>query len=207
MTASDLSAADDIVGLYERHAPAWVRLRGRSLHLERAWIDRFTRDLSPGASVLDLGAGSGHPIAADLLRRGFKVTGVDGAKTLIKAASTTLPEAEWVVADMRSYDPGRRFEGVIAWHSFFHLRPADQEAMFLRFAALIAEGGRLMFTAGPQRGVELGEWEGEPLYHASLDADEYARLLHLHGFDLVEHCSGDPDCGDAFVWLAVHRAR
>ncbi len=55
------SEAANIVGLYRRHAKAWVEQRGQRL-VERKWIEKFTALLPPNASVLDLGCGFGNPI-------------------------------------------------------------------------------------------------------------------------------------------------
>ena len=94
---------------------------------------------------------------------------------------------------------------MLAWHSFFHLCPEDQEAMFPRFKALTRPGACLMFTAGPRRGVAMGEWQGEPLYHASLEPDEYAALLDSNGFDAVCHRVEDWTGDHATIWLATRR--
>ncbi len=110
--------------------------------------------------------------------------------------------AAWHVADMRSLALARRFDGLVAWHSLFHLSPEDQRPLFARFAAVAKPGAILMFTSGWAEGVRIGEWQGEPLYHASLDPGEYRRLLAEAGFDLVEHAPRDPDCGEATVWIA-----
>jgi hypothetical protein len=59
-----------------------------------------------------------------------------------------------------------------------------------------------MFTSGPRHGSVLGEFEGEPLYHGSLDEDEYRSLLRQNGFEVVEHVVEDPACGEHTVWLA-----
>ncbi len=60
----------------------------------------------------------------------------------------------------------------------------------------------LMFTSGPAYGEAVGTYEGEPLYHASLDGAEYRTLLDESGFEVVEHIVEDPDCGGHTVWLA-----
>ena len=62
-----------------------------------------------------------------------------------------------------------------------------------------------MFTSGPSEGEAIGALEGEPLYHASLDADEYRRLLEVQGFETVAHVVEDPTCGGHTVWLAQLR--
>lgn len=190
-----------IVGLYEENAGAWDRLRGGEL-FERGWIDRFTGELPPGGTILDLGCGSGEPIGRYLAEQGFALTGVDSSPSLIALCRERLPAGEWVVADMRTLDLQRRFDGLIAWHSFFHLTPEHQRAMFARFAAHLEPGGALIFTTGHGHGVRLGEWCGEKLYHASLDPAEYRSLLSNHGFALLDHRLRDPACGEATIWLA-----
>ena len=89
--ATTPASADEIIGLYERHAAAWDRVRAADLTLERAWVERFAAHLPAGGSVLDLGCGSGQPIARDLLARGFAVVGVDSSPTLIATCRRRFP--------------------------------------------------------------------------------------------------------------------
>jgi SAM-dependent methyltransferase len=192
---------EGIIGLYEETAAAWDKARGRDL-MEAAWLRRFADLLPPRADVLDLGCGMGEPIAAWLVAQGFGVTGVDSSPSLLALAAKRLPDQQWIVGDMREVDLGRRFDGVLAWHSFFHLAPDDQRAMFLLFAAHLRAGGALMFTSGPEAGEAIGEWQGEPLYHASLAPEEYERILAANGFAVIVHKQEDQGCGGATVWLA-----
>jgi SAM-dependent methyltransferase len=193
--------ADNIVGLYQRHAAAWDEARGERLR-EAAWLDRFSALLPPRGTVLDLGCGSGRPMARYLIERGHPVTGVDTSPELIGLCRERFADQSWVVADMRGLHLGRRFDGLVAWHSLFHLTPEDQEAMFPVFAAHAAPGAALMFTSGWNRGVAMGEFQGERLYHASLDPDEYHGLLRANGFKAVAHEVDQYEAGAAVVWLA-----
>ena len=59
-----------------------------------------------------------------------------------------------------------------------------------------------MFTSGPRRGEAIGSYKGEPLFHASLDPEEYRALLDEHGFEVVTHVADDPECGGHTIWLA-----
>lgn len=192
----------DIVALYERHAREYDRDRGRTLE-ERAWLDRFAAALPAGGTVLDVGCGMGEPIARYLIERGFHVTGVDSSPSMIALCRQRFPEAEWLVADMRELVLPRRFEGLLAWDSFFHLRAVDQRAMFPRFRALAVPGAPLLFTSGPAEGEAIGSWCGEPLYHASLSPAEYRRLLLENGFAVQSYVAVDPACGNHTVWLAT----
>jgi hypothetical protein len=106
---------------------------------------------------------------------------------------------------MRELSLGRQFDGILAWDSFFHLRPEDQRGMFPVFGQHSARGAALKFTSGPSHGEAMGTYRGEPLYHGSLDPTEYRRLLDANGFDVVKHIVNDPTCGHHTVWVARRR--
>jgi SAM-dependent methyltransferase len=195
-------AANRIADHYECHALSWDADRRAAGWIDRPFIERFLGLLPRGASVLDLGCGGGSPVALHLVAQGFRVTGVDSSPTLISLCRTRMPDQEWIVGAMRSLALGRRFDGILAWDSFFHLRPKDQETMFRIFAAHAAPASVLMFNAGFGHGEVIGSYRGDPLYHASLDASEYEALLADFGFDLLEHSINDPAKGGRIFWLA-----
>jgi SAM-dependent methyltransferase len=193
--------AASIIGLYERHAAAFDAQRGKTL-FERGWLDRFTALVPPGGAVLDLGCGSGEPIARHLVESCFEVTGVDSSPALIAMCRARFPAHHWQVADMRGLATGRRFGGLLAWNSFFHLDHGDQRRMFPVFRDHAAAGAALMFTSGPSHGVAMGTFEGDPLFHSSLDPAEYRSLLDANGFQVMAHRAEDPGCNGHTIWLA-----
>jgi trans-aconitate methyltransferase len=197
------SPAEQIIGLYERHAHQWDRVRGRSL-MEREWLDRFASRVPAGGTVLDLGCGAGEPIARYLAERGFRIHGVDSSPTLVEMCRERFPAHAWEVGDMRTLALESRFDGLVAWDSFFHLPWEDQRRMFPIFREHANAGAALLFTSGPSHAEAIGAFEGEALYHASLAADEYRSLLHDNGFRVVRHVAEDPGCGGHTVWLAQH---
>jgi hypothetical protein len=121
---------------------------------------------------------------------------------MIDLCKTRFPAMTWMVGDMRSLALGTRFDAVVAWDSFFHLMAEAQRGMFPIFREHIAPRGMLLFTSGPHHGEAIGNLYGEPLYHASLAADEYRCLLGRNGFEVVQHVVEDPACGGHTVWLA-----
>lgn len=195
------SADVTVIDVYQRHGVAWAQLRSGEL-VEKLWLDRFCALLPAGAAVLDIGCGSGLPIARELIQRGFDVTGVDGAPTMLAQFQRNLPGIAAHLADMRHLSLGRCFAGILAWDSFFHLSPEDQRGMFSRFQAHAAPGAALMFTSGDAEGEAIGELEGDPLYHGSLDPEEYWSLLADAGFAVIAHIAKDPGCGHRTIWLA-----
>jgi SAM-dependent methyltransferase len=194
---------DSVIDLYERHAGAYDRDRSRSLH-EREWLDRFLDYLPEGGMVLDLGCGMGEPIARYLIDQGYSVVGLDASTSMIAMCQARFPDAEWLVADMRELELGRRFDGIVAWDSFFHLGTDEQRRMFSRIALHARRGAPWMFTSGPAEGEAIGSYCDEPLYHASLGPAEYARLLATNGFVVRANVAEDPRCGRHTVWLATY---
>ncbi len=121
--------AGRIIGHYERHACNWDADRREADWNDKPWHDRFIATLPSAASVLDLGCGSGSPVARYMVECGLHVTGVDASPTFISLCRQRLPNHEWFVEDMRSLRLSHRFDGILAWDSFFHLRPDDQRRM------------------------------------------------------------------------------
>jgi SAM-dependent methyltransferase len=198
--ASEEAAA--IIDLYQRKAQDWIEGRARSGLFEKPWLDRFRTLLPPAGPILDLGCGSAEPMARYLIELGHPVVGVDSSPAMIDVCRRHFPRQEWVVADMRKLSLQRRFSGILAWDSFFHLCHDDQRRMFPVFREHAAPEAALMFTSGPAHGEAIGSLAGEPLYHASLDPAEYRSLLDRNGFRVVSHVVEDPDCGGHTIWLA-----
>src|SRR5690606_10447434 len=145
----------------------------------------------------------GEPIAKYVLDAGRSVRGVDSAPSLIALCRSRFPQADWTTGDMRTVALNRTVDGILAWDSFFHLTADDQRAMFAVFRAHANAGTRLMFTSGGGAGEAIGEYHGEPLYHASLDPDEYGSLLASHGFRVDAHVVDDRECGGHTIWLST----
>lgn len=186
---------------YEKISDWYDKHRCKNL-FEKHYLDKVIEQLLPKGSVLDLGCGTGQPIAEYFIKHGFDVTGVDGSQAQINKASHLVPEMHAIFDDMRRIRLEKQFDCIIAWHSFFHLTKDDQRDMFKIFNQHIKPGGLLVFTSGTSESEVWSDNGGEMLYHASLGEDEYQSLLNKYHFKVVLHKIEDPDCGDATVWIA-----
>ncbi|MEP1209700.1 MAG: methyltransferase domain-containing protein [Rhizobiaceae bacterium] len=190
--------------VYQDRARAFDIQRGRS-GMEHAWLERFVVSLPKAGAILDLGCGSGEPVSAYLINKGFHLTGIDYAAAMIDMARQRFPDHGWLVQDMVDPLPDRQFNGLISWNGFFHLSPEEQRHALPQFAAAVLPGGNLLLTVGPAEGEITGTVDGAPVYHASLDPAEYRDLLLAAGFATIEFQAEDPDCGLHSVLLALDK--
>lgn len=190
------------IQIYESEALHWDKDRSRSL-FEREWLDRFLNLLPSKGSVLDVGCGAGEPITAYVQSKGFFVTGVDTSPTLLKICETRIPSAELLLMDMRKLELNKKFDGIIAWDSFFHLNQSEQREVLPLFLKHLKPQGSMLLTVGPRAGEVLGTVGREQVYHSSLSSDEYKAILSGGGLSTIEIEYEDPKCGLHTVLLAT----
>lgn len=195
---------EDTQSVYDRQAEVYAKTRSKAF-FEGRWLARFGDALPRKARVLDLGCGTGEPIAAWLMAEGFDVVGVDFSDAMLDFARTRWPDGDWRTGDMRQLDLGETFDGLIAWNSFFHLTPDEQRATLPILADHIGPGGRLLVTVGPEAGEIEGMVGSEQVYHASLSPAEYAKILEDNGMLLTAFVADDPGCQGQTVLMARKR--
>ena len=189
------------VDIYNRHAAAWDQHRPRVL-VERPWLDKFIALLPTAGQILDAGCGAGEPIARYLLERGFSLTGIDASVKMLEIVRSRFAGFSWLQMDMRDLDLGERFDGIVSWDAFFHLNQPDQRRVIPLFADHLTEQGVLLLTIGHEAGEVTGIVEGDEVYHASLDADEYREILQSLGFTEFEIKLQDASCDYHSILLA-----
>ncbi len=192
---------NDTHDVYERQASEYDKRRSKAL-FEARWLARFTASLKPGDHVLDLGCGTGDPIARWFMAEGFAVTGVDFSEAMLALARDRWPDGDWRKADMRDFELDQQFDGIIAWNSFFHLTADEQKACIARMARHLRPGGMLMLTVGPRAGEVSGTVGAERVYHASLSPAGYAVCLEENGLHLTGFLAEDPETQSHTVLMA-----
>ena len=110
--------------------------------------------------VLDVGCGSGLPLARELAGAGHAVTGVDINEVQVRRARELVPEAEFVRADAASLDfPVESFDAVVSFYALIHLPQDEQQELLRKVAGWLRPGGWFVCTTGSQAwtGVD-GDW-------------------------------------------------
>lgn len=103
---------------------------------------------------------------------------------------------------MRTFTIPQKLDGIIGWHSFFHLNPEEQHRTLITFAGNLKSGGVLMLTVGPESGEVVGHVGSDEVYHCSLSREKYYQILHSQGFNGIDFIVEDPLCNYATVILA-----
>ncbi|HAT6821928.1 TPA: methyltransferase domain-containing protein [Legionella pneumophila] len=170
--------------------------------MESEYLNLIVNAIPPKSLILDLGCGTGEPIAQFFIEKGFKLTGVDGSQKMVELCRKRFPDERWIVSDMRDINLQQQFDAILAWHSFFHLDHDSQRNMFKIFESHTKPGGVLAFTSGEEEGEVWSDNGGQQLYHASLSTKEYESLLKNSSFKVLVHKVCDPECGEATVWVA-----
>ena len=99
---------------YDLIASGFADLRN-SFNTEKKYLDLFIEYLQPKEYVLDVGCGSGYPIASYLIEHHFNVMGVDASKELLKIAEQKCPSMERIYGDVRTVSLKNKFDGIIEW--------------------------------------------------------------------------------------------
>ena len=165
----------------------------------RAWARR----LPAGASVLDLGCGSGFPVSRALMDEGARVHGIDASASLVAAYRQNFPHAPVACEAAEASDFfGTTFDGIVAIGLIFLMQPEAQRVVLHRAAAALKPGGRLLFTAPRQ----LHTWQDITTGRTSvsLGGEEYRRTLAEAEVDVTDEYV---DEGDNHYYDGVKRVR
>lgn len=182
---------------YEAIAPRFISAR-RSGGVGAAVVREWARTLPRGASVLDLGCGSGVPVSEVLIEEGLRVSGVDASPSMIAAFRERFPGAPCECSAVEgSALLNGAYDGVVAWGLLFLLDAGTQRAVIGKAARALKGEGKFLFTSPKQVCTWADAMTGLP--SVSLGRDGYREILQAEGLTLV---SERADEGDNWYYFA-----
>ena len=179
----------DVSTPYDRIAGEFAAARTGLRPKEVEYLPLLLNGLAPGSTLLDLGCGTGHPIATHLAAQGHRVVGVDASASMLAAARARLPGHRWIHGAMETVELDETFDGVVCWDALFHLPRERWAGVLRRIRGWLRPGGRLMLSSGgvvdPDGHGFTDTMFGEEFYYDSLPPDALLALLEATGFDVV----------------------
>jgi cyclopropane fatty-acyl-phospholipid synthase-like methyltransferase len=195
---------------YDQIAQQWHSHIRAQAYIDRllGYVDRALEGLQSGARVLDLGCGTGQPVARYLVEKGFRVTGVDQSEKMLEIAKQEVSEAEFIHSDMINVQLAPGFGAAIAWDSIFHVERKHHAGIFQKVANALEPGGRLLLSVGGSDAASTAaefaatydaeaegftsEMYGHTFFYSGYDPQVARGLLEAAGFEIEVWEIDDP---------------
>ncbi len=181
-------AKDVVRDHFDHIAGSYDRWKEKSGYYYRLLAEIYRERVPAGASLLEIGCGTGTLLAALSPAQGL---GIDISPRMVEIAAVKHPSLSFRVADAEKFDPGETFDFVIVPDVVEHL--PDPGAMFRSTRKACHPGTRVIVTCvnplwapvlhlAERLGLKMPEGE-----HRWLPAEELRRMAGGAGFDLVEY--------------------
>jgi len=181
---------------YDHIADKW-HAKGRAQnYVDRVldYVDLVLAGLPAGSRVLDLGCGTGNPIAKHIVQSGFQLVGVDQSSKMLEIAQHEVPGGEFIHADMVEVEFDKEFAAIVAWDSAFHVERKHHAALYRKLAHFLVTGGRLLLSVGGSgseptsdgssiEGI-TSEMFGHTFFYSAYDPKIARKLLEDAGFEI-----------------------
>ncbi|MEO5913380.1 MAG: class I SAM-dependent methyltransferase [Luteolibacter sp.] len=176
---------------------------------ETVYLSLLLDPVKTGGKVLDLGCGTGQPIASHIAELGHHITGIDGSEAMLAIARERMPEQRWIHGQMEDFELDETFDAVVCWDSLFHMPRQFYQPIIRKIHRWLVPGGRLMVSSGimvddtPEGFTDT--MFGHEFYYDSLSPEQMVAVIEQTGFKvlLAEMCN-IPDGGrDKGKWATV----
>jgi SAM-dependent methyltransferase len=152
----DPSPYDPIAGLYHDLWAGWYLSAARP-----ALEALFFSQVPAGAFVVDVCCGSGH-VTRELIRRGYRVTGVDASTELVARARAELPEVDFRITDARHMVLDQAYDAALStFDSLNHvLSLIGLRQVFAGVLRALKPGGLFVFDMNLEQAylADLKQW-------------------------------------------------
>lgn len=169
------------------------------------WLDEILTRLPGQSAVLDLGCGSGVPVALALAEAGHRVTGVDLSEVQVSRARTRVPAATFIQADATGLHlPAASFDAVLSFYALIHIPLDEQQSLVRRIAEWLRPGGLFVATVGSTAWTGAEEnWLGGnvPMWWSHADASTTRTWLERAGLVVErEEFISEGSGGHTLLW-------
>lgn len=163
---------------YNNIAHAWSTARTTFFGREREYVDGVLSAAPVGSVILDMGCGTGRPMAEYIVSQGRHVLGVDQSEAMLEIARRKLPGEQWVLSPMEDYEPEVGYQGALIWDALFHIHRTEHEPIVRKVVRALPSGARVMLTVGGSAHAEFTDFMfGQEFYYDSNTPEETVQFL------------------------------
>lgn len=136
--------------------------------------------------VLDLGCGTGHPIAKAISPIVKEYCGIDNSQPMLDAYLKNVQNADCRLLDMPNIDQiSGKWDFIFSWGAICHLPIELQKKTMAAVSKLLKPEGRFLFTSGKEADECTGTVGKYTVYHYSMGRSAYTEFLKEQGLELI----------------------
>lgn len=170
---------------YEKIAHTYSSARDQLANI--SYLEKFTRFIRKGSTILDIGCGAGKPVDKYLVKHGFAVNGIDISTKMIELAKKNVPHALYEVRDMLTLHKDEYcVNGIVSFYAIFHTPREKHQKLLTIFKSFMPHGGAILITMGAV------DWEGtEENFHdtkmfwSHYGAEKNSEMVKKAGFSII----------------------
>lgn len=122
----------------------------------RTLVRKWAADLHTNSSIIDIGAGHGEPVTAELIAAGHSVWAIDASPEMVRAFQTRFPNVPVRCETVENSEFfGRNYDAALMVGLIFLLEEDLQMRVFECIRDALKPNGRLLFSAPEQE----GQWQ------------------------------------------------
>jgi ubiquinone/menaquinone biosynthesis C-methylase UbiE len=129
----------------------------------RKFVHQISNALPPNSRILDIGCGTGKPVADILAGQGHHVHGIDISASMVKIAQSQVA-GTFELADMKTFNPPEPYDGACAILSLFQLTPGELYSVIFKFSEWIKVGGYLAIGVTPSTSLQTDTCSYDPTW-------------------------------------------
>ena len=142
-----------------------------------------------GKTILDIGCGPGRDTKF-FFKNGFEVIGIDLTPKFIKIASKLVPNAKFIIMDMRKLEfPENYFDGIWVCASFLHIPKEEAKNTLFGFKRVLKPKGLMYLTVKEGTGEKLvlkNKYKKNPKFFSFYTKNKLKKIIESSGFKIMK---------------------
>lgn len=151
------------------------------------YLNQFNKLIETNSTILDLGCGSGKPIAEFFLNKDHNVIGLDISEKQIELAKRNFPKGEFVVKDISLLKKNEfTVDAVVSFYTIFHIPRELQLNLYQKINSFLNVGGKIMLTLGSfDWEGNVDDFYGDKMYWSQFNKEKNHELLEKAGLKIL----------------------